>query len=190
MPSPAPDVLPSLSRTTTVQQLTSEVPKVSSIPIGNSSADEQVGQVVQSVYPSLAGESSSPAAFQPKEILTSVNLPDNAHLPLKIKTKIWNNGFIDFGLLLVNQLDEGKYQLTVNPDDGSSPSLSIEPIIKPKKNGTIDCWVQAFHAFVGVFMSRFPSDGPGLMKYVWNLLSMTLLSGVTTGVFMMKTSSF
>ena len=30
---------------------------------------------------------------------------------------------------------------------------------------SFDSWVQAFHVFAGVYTSRFPSDGPGLMKY-------------------------
>ena len=138
---------------------------VSSSPVGNPSAVDQVTQVVQSVHSSLAGESSSTGASQPKDIFTSVNLPVDARVPLKLKTKIWNNEFIDFGLLLANQFAEGKYQLTINPGDGSSPSLALEPITKPKKIVSIDSWVQAFHVFVGVFTSRFPSDAPGLMKY-------------------------
>ena len=165
VPSPAPAAFPSLAGTTDVQQLTTEVPVVSSSPVGNPSAVDQVTQVVQSVHSSLAGESASTGAFQPKDIFTSVNLPVDARVPLKLKTKIWNNEFIDFGLLLANQFAEGKYQLTINPGDGSSPSLALEPITKPKKIVSIDSWVQAFHVFVGVFTSRFPSDAPGLMKY-------------------------
>ena len=92
-------------------------------------------------------------------------MPVDARVPLKLKTKIWNDEFIDFGLLLANQFAEGKYQLTLQPGDGSSPSLALEPMTKPKKIVSIDSWVQAFHVFVGVFTSRFPNDGPGLMKY-------------------------
>lgn len=165
VPSPAPAAFPNLAGTTAVQQLTTEVPVVSYSPVGNPSAVDQVTQVVQSVHSSLAGESPSSGALQPEDIFTSVNLPVDARLPLKLKTKIWNNGFIDFGLLLANQFAEGKYQLTINPGDGSSPSLALEPITKPKKIVSIDSWVQAFHVFVGVFTSRFPSDAPGLMKY-------------------------
>ena len=165
VPSPPPAAFPSLAGTTAVQQLTTEVPVVSYSPVGNPSAVDQVTQVVQSVHSSLAGESSSTGASQPKDIFTSVNLPVDARVPLKLKTKIWNNEFIDFGLLLANQFAEGKYQLTINPGDGSSPSLALEPITKPKKIVSIDSWVQAFHVFVGVFTSRFPSDAPGLMKY-------------------------
>ena len=155
VPSPAPAAFPNLAGTTAVQQLTTEVPVVSSSPVGNPSAVDQVTQVVQSVHSSLAGESSSTGASQPKDIFTSVNLPVDARVPLKLKTKIWNNEFIDFGLLLANQFAEGKYQLTINPGDGSSPSLALEPITKPKKIVSIDSWVQAFHVFVGVLQAAF-----------------------------------
>ncbi|CAH3159243.1 unnamed protein product, partial [Porites lobata] len=111
VPSPTPAAFPSLAGTKAVQQLTTEFPVVSSSPVGNSSAVDQVTQVVQSVHSSLAGER--------------------------------------------------KYQLTINPGDGSSPSLALEPITKPKKIVSIDSWVQAFHVFVGVFTSRFPSDESG-----------------------------
>ena len=151
VPSPAPAAFPSLAGTTAVQQLTTEVPVVSSSPVGNPSAVDQVTQVVQSVHSSLAGESPSTGAFQPKDIFTSVNLPVDARVPLKLKTKIWNNEFIDSGLLLANQFAKGKYQLTINPGDGSSASLALQPVTKPKKIVSIDSWVQAFHVFVGVY---------------------------------------
>ena len=165
MPSTVSAALPSLAGTTAVQQLTTEVPVASSSPVGNTLAVDQVTQVVLSVHSSLAGESPSTGAFQPQDIFRSVNLPVDARVPLKLKTKIWNDEFIDFGLLLANQFAEGKYQLTLQPGDGSSPSLALEPMSMPKKIVSIDSWVQAFHVFVGVFTSRFSSDGPGLMKY-------------------------
>ena len=63
VPPPAPAAFPSLAGTTAVQQLTTEVPVVSSSPVGNPSAVDQVTQVVQSVHSSLAGESPSTGAF-------------------------------------------------------------------------------------------------------------------------------
>ena len=74
VPSPAPAAFPNLAGTTAVQQLTTEVPVVSSSPVGNPSAVDQVTQVVQSVHSSLAGESPSTGAFQPKDIFASVHL--------------------------------------------------------------------------------------------------------------------
>ena len=122
VPSPAPAAFPSLAGTTDVQQLTTEVPVVSSSPVGNPSAVDQVTQVVQSVHSSLAGESSSTGASQPKDIFTSVNLPVDARVPLKLKTKIWNNEFIDFGLLLANQF-------ALSPMSADPQTIPLSPVL-------------------------------------------------------------
>ena len=120
--SPASAALPSLVGTTALQQLTTEVPVVNSsavdqvvqsVPVGNAAAVDHVAQVVQSVHSTLAGEDPSRGAVQPKEVFTFINLPVDARVPLKVKTKIWQNEFIDFGLLLANQFSEGKCQLTI-----------------------------------------------------------------------------
>ena len=140
--SPVSAALPSLAGTTAVQQLTTEVPVVNSlavdqvvqsVPVGNAAAVDHVAQVVQSLHSTLAGEDPSTGAVQPKEVFTSINLPVDTRVPLKLKTKIWQNEFIAFSLLLANQFSEGKYQLTINPCDGSAPSLALEPVTKPKK---------------------------------------------------------
>jgi len=111
VPSRGSASFPSLAGTSAVPQLTTEVPVVSpsavdpvvqSVPVGHPTAVDQISQVVQSVHSSLAGERASTGEFQPKDPFTSVNLPVDARVPLKLKTKIWNNEFIDFGLLLAN----------------------------------------------------------------------------------------
>ena len=90
VPSPVSAALPSLAGTTAVQQLTTEVPVASSSPVGNTLAVDQVTQVVQHIHSSLAGESPSTGAFQPQDIFTSVNLPVDARVPLKLKYGIMN----------------------------------------------------------------------------------------------------
>ena len=154
--SPASAALPSFTGTAAIQQLATEIPVVNSsaldpvvpsVSVGTAAAVDHVAQVVQSVHSTLVGEEPSPGAVQPKEVFTSINLPVDARVPLKLKTKIWQNEFIDFGLLLANQFSEGKYQLTFNSGDGSVPSLALEPVTKPKKIVSFDSWVQAFHVF-------------------------------------------
>ena len=76
-----------------------------------------MAQVVNSVHSSLAGEGPSTGAAQPKEVFTSINLPVDARVPLHLKTKVWQNEFIDVGLL-----------------------LAPEPVTKPKKIVSIDSW--------------------------------------------------
>ena len=107
--SRASAALPSFAGTAAIQQLTTEIPVVDSsavdpvvpsVSVGNAAAVHHVAQVVQSVHSTLAGEEPSPGAVQLKEVFTSINLPVDARVPLKLKTKIWQNEFIDFGLLL------------------------------------------------------------------------------------------
>ena len=95
--SPASAALPSLFGTTAIQQLTTEIPVVNSlavdpvvpsVPVGIAAAVDHVAQVVQSVHSSLAGEEPTTGAMQPKEVFTSINLPVDARVPLKLKTKI------------------------------------------------------------------------------------------------------
>lgn len=70
---------------------------------------------VQHLHLSLAGETSSlPGTAKPTELFTSVNLPLDARVPAKIKTKIWQEEYIDFGSLLVNPTLDGGFQLTIH----------------------------------------------------------------------------
>ena len=148
---------------TPVQQVATEIPIVG----GSATMDPGVNQEVHSFTSSLAGEGPSlQGRTQSWEVFTSINLPVDARVPAKLKAKVWREEFIDLGSLLINHTVEGKYQLTIhNPGEGSSPSLALEPVAKPKKIVTIDTWVQAFHVFVGIYTSRYPSEVPILMKY-------------------------
>ena len=85
---------------------------------------------------------------------------------MKLKTKIWQQEYIDFGSLLVNLTLDCKFQLTLhNSNEGLSPSSALELLNKPKKISSIEIWLQAFHVFVGIYASRYPNEAPGLMKY-------------------------
>ena len=130
-------------------------------------ADAVVQDVIQQTHVSLTGEPGvTPSSSLPSELFTSVSVPVDARVPLKLKSKIWNHEYIDFGHLLVNPTLEGKFQLTLqNSDATSSPSLSFESVTKPKKIYSIDTWLPAFHVFVGVYTSRYPTEAPSLMKY-------------------------
>ena len=131
-------------------------------PAAVTEASEQVQVAVQHLHSSLAGETSSlPGTAKPTELFTSVYLPVDARVPAKIKTKIWQEEYIDFGSLFVNPTLDGGFQFTIqNSGEGSSPSLALEPLTKPKlepltkpkRITTIDAWMQAFHVFVGIYV--------------------------------------
>ena len=122
---------------------------------------------VQSVLASLSGEQQVlPGTQRPNDIFMSVNLPLDARVPAKIRSKILQNEFVDFGSLLVNPAFEDKFQITLQPSrEGTSPSLALEPVNKAKRITSVDVWLQAFHVFVGIYTAQYPHEAPGLMKY-------------------------
>lgn len=122
---------------------------------------------VQSVLASLSGEQNLlPGTQRPNDVFMSVNLPIDARVPAKVRSKILQNEFVDFGTLLVNPAFDDKFQITLQPSqEGSSPSLALEPVNKAKRITSIDIWLQAFHVYVGIFTAQYPHEAPGLMKY-------------------------
>ena len=122
---------------------------------------------VQSVLASLSGEQNLlPGTQRPNDVFMSVTLPLDARIPPKIRSKIIQNEFVEFGSLLVHPAFEDKFRITLQPSqEGSSPSLALEPVNKAKRITSIDVWLQAFHVYVGIFTSQYPQEAPGLMKY-------------------------
>lgn len=99
-------------------------------------------------------------------LFSSVNLPIHSKVSPKVRTKIWLQEYIDFGSLLVNPVLDNKFQLSLQTTTGGkSPSLCFEPAIRPTKIQTIDTWMHAFHIFAGIYTSKYPNEGPALMKY-------------------------
>lgn len=138
-------VSPSLTEVSVVHPCGSVPPQASAV----------VQNAIQQTHVALTGEPGvSPSSSLPSQLFTSVSVPVDARVPLKLKSKIWNQEYIDFGHLLVNPTLEGKFQLTLQNSDGtSSPSLSFESVTMPKKIYNIDTWLTAFHVFVGVYTS-------------------------------------
>ena len=122
---------------------------------------------VQSVLASLSGEQNLlPGTQRPNDVFMSVNLPIDARVPAKIRSKIIQNEFVDFGSLLVHPAFEDKFHITLqHSQESSSPSLTLEPLNKTKRITSIEVWLQAFHVYVGIFTAQHPHEAPGLMKY-------------------------
>ena len=83
-------------------------------PAGSVAPTSQPNAVVQDVmqqtHVALTGEPGvTPSSNLPSELFTSVSVPFDAQVPLKLKSKIWNQEHIDFGHLLVNPTLEGKF---------------------------------------------------------------------------------
>ena len=144
-----------------------EVPLVS-LP-DPSEADAQVQGPVASALEGLSGESVNLEVARPQPLglshFNSITMPIGAQVSPKIKVKIWANEFVEFGLLINPSVGDTRYQLSINQNDNSVPTLSQEPSSRIKHINTIDLWTSAFQIFVGVYTNKFPQEAPSLMKY-------------------------
>ena len=139
-----------------------------SLPLVSSSglADTVVQGSVAATQSALSGELRVINPVLPAQLFSSPSLPIDARVSDKLRSKIWNNEFIEFGALLTNPIVENRYQVTISSSEkGSFPSLCLEPVNKSKKILSIETWLSCFHVFVGIYTSRFPHEAPALMKY-------------------------
>lgn len=114
----------------------------------------------------LSGELPVVNTPMPAHLFTSSSLPIDARVSDKIRAKIWNNEFVEFGALLTNPVLDNILKLTIqNADGGSTLSLCVEPWARAKRSQTIESWLSSFHVFVGVYTSKYPYEAPTLMKY-------------------------
>lgn len=121
---------------------------------------------ITAVQKNLTGETIGARQPIPDQLFVSSSLPLDARVSDKIRAKIWNEEYIDFGTLIANPQLENKYSVTVgNAESGSMPSLCLEPVSKPKKITTIEAWSSCFLIFVGVYTSKYPAEAPAPMKY-------------------------
>ena len=75
------------------------------------------------------------SCIQPTQDFQSISLPIDCRISVKLKNKIWNDEYINFGSLLGNPMSENKFQLSFSASDtGLPPSLSVEPMSKSKKS--------------------------------------------------------
>ena len=110
-----------------------EMPIVES---GSPLSQATVPAPVASVLNNVTGEANfiqvSPSSQPALPTFHSVNVPIDANVSPKIKTKIWAHEFIDFGILLGSGAGDTRYHLSLSSPHGSSlPTLSIEPSRKP-----------------------------------------------------------
>lgn len=139
------------------------------------SASSVVDSSLSSMQALLSGEGNAPSV--PSTIFTSPSLPIDARVSDKIKSKIWNNEFIDFGVLLSNPITEGKFQITISSSKEAEQAMCLEPLTRTKKIFTLENWLRAFHVFVGVYTRKYPHEAPALMKYGHVIQSFTAKGG-------------
>ena len=143
-----------------------EVPVIDMTAAG--SAANGISPLVQgsinAVQKNLTGETVPKAV--PDQLFISSSLPVDARVTDKIRAKICNQEYIDFGTLLANPVLDNRYSITVgNAESGALPSLCLEPVSKPKQITSIEAWTSCFLIFVGIYTSKYPAEAPALMKY-------------------------
>ena len=115
--------------------------------------------------PQLLPVSNVANSVVPTQVFLSSSLPIDSRVSAKLRGKIWDEEYVDFGSLLSNPVHD-KYQISLqNSEAGLPASLCLEPISKPKKIHNIEAWQQAFSIFVGVYTQKHPHEAPALMKY-------------------------
>ena len=128
-----------------------------------------VEQALHSAHSAITGETEETLSAMPTfpgQPYHSVTLPLDSRASIKLKKKIWDDVFIDFGSLLSNPVTDNKFQLSVKTSsDGLAPSLSLDPVTKPQKVASVSVWMSAFRIFVGVYTQKYPHESPALMKY-------------------------
>lgn len=124
---------------------------------------------VNAVNTTLSGEllpATTSAPLPSGPLFSSASLSIDSKVSPKLRAKIWLQEYIDFGSLLANPVLDNKFQLNFQTTtEGQKPSLCFEPAVRPKKIQTIDTWMHAFHIFAGIYTSKYPTEGPALMKY-------------------------
>lgn len=97
--------------------------------------------------------------------LVSVSDPISAHIPTKIKDKIWNGEFIDLNMLLKSAKDLANES---NIHGNLAIRGGVLSIIDNKKFSikNIHLWTSAFMIFMDIMLEKWPTKGQELLKYM------------------------
>ena len=104
-------------------ELSDAVAEAPVVAMGATTSTEQpaivpgiVEEALQSVHFAVAGEPSSYSAM-PSQPYESIHLPLYSRITTKLKNKIWNDEYIDFGSLLHEQSRSGRHQISIECKD-------------------------------------------------------------------------
>lgn len=92
--------------------------------------------------------------------------PVSAHIPVKIKEKIWSGQFIDLSILL-----KSAQELAYDPQLGGDLVIKggqltvVQPKMKSVTN--IHVWTSAFMVYMSVVLEKWPTKGQEMLKYMY-----------------------
>ena len=101
-------------------------------------------------------------------------MPIDLHIDDKIKSRVHNNSFINFGALL---FDSRRNDVT---DDQATLASKQKPV--PKIH-TMDQWFEAFHIYVAIYTNVHTYQTSALMKYANIVQGIARRSGVVAAMF-------
>ena len=128
---------------------------------GERSASEAIQGDITAITQGTQPQSS------PRQPFSSIAIALGSRVNPKLKAKIWGNEYVDFGGLLSLSPNTDRYSLSLTPSSTSStqPQLTLEPSQPPKKIHNLSQWLSAFNTFVAIYVEKFPTEAPRLMKY-------------------------
>lgn len=97
----------------------------------------------------------------PNSFVSAVS-PLAIHLPQKVKDKIFNNQFVNFGTLLFHD-PSSTQQNHIVFEDGV---FQVEPKHKKQTISNISQWLDAFAIFASVYLVKYPTEGIPLFRYM------------------------
>ncbi|XP_062601970.1 uncharacterized protein LOC134263599 isoform X2 [Saccostrea cucullata] len=138
------------SQQPSAQQLSAQQP-TSSV----SSSTPVLGTLLDQVF---AGEPARASDLPYSSTIVSDGIPLGSSVSSKLKSKIWNNEFIDFRSLQ-NTREE---PLSVSISTGV---IKLHQSPKCKSPISISQWTDAFFVFSAVYIEKYPAEAPNLLKY-------------------------
>ena len=106
--------------------------------------------------------------------LTS-GIPLGAHIPKRIKEKIWANEYIDLSALLPTNVDNDLWSVTFAPNTVTLQNQQNVP--KPKSILSFYEWNEAFRIYMAIYIQIFPEDAPHMLKYMSTIKNIYEMKG-------------
>jgi hypothetical protein len=119
----------------------------------------------------LNQDAGEPAAKVDNVITISDGIPLGAATPLRVRSKIWANQYIDLSLLLQCREEP----LSLNISSGSVTSQQGQT--KQKTPLSIHQWTDAFLIYMSIYIQKFPDQAPHLLKYCHYIRELSRLLG-------------
>lgn len=147
---------------------------------GSTATVQQANLAQQSTSNGRSNEIEGPYISQPilgQNLGISVNSPTytpstsdpvSAHVPMKIKEKIWAGEYIDLAIFLKSARD----MATETELNGDIAIKGGQLTVLPQKRGSmtnVHVWTSAYIIFMDIMIQKWPNKAPDYLKYMHNI---------------------